>query len=261
MSSAGFTHYDILGIPSTATADEVKAAYHAAVLKYHPDVNGATDAQNFTELLNAAYAVLHNPKRREAYDSVVQGDGLYDALDDSGESNWDLQSCERCGLIDPQLRYARFYRVRSFAFNTQVKADAGVFCADCRSGLAIKTLIFSALRGPWSFRGGISSTLRALAASVSGGEMPAIENAELLRGQGLANLQRRLKREAKSALIAAQRFRYSPSVALLLDDVEIFGTAPALPEKRWLHGQTAAICALALLLAALILIFVAVGSF
>jgi hypothetical protein len=256
MNSVGFTYYDILGIPSSATPDEVKSAYRAAVLRSHPDVNGATDAENVTTLLNDAYAVLSDAERREQYDSVMRGDGLYDGADDSGEQNWDLYSCDRCGLIDAHLRYARFFRVRSFLNDTRVKADAGVLCAECRSRLAIETLAFSILRGPWNLPRGASYTLRALFASVFGGEMPGVENAEMLRGQGLAYLQRRLTREAKTALTAAQRYEYSGSVALLLCDEEILGTAPLLPEKKWLHGQTAAVCALAVPFLAFVIIVV-----
>ncbi|HEV3153971.1 MAG TPA: J domain-containing protein [Candidatus Baltobacteraceae bacterium] len=223
MKSVGFTYYDILGVSSSATPEEIKAAYRAAVLRYHPDVNAAADAQSLTEALNDAYAVLSDGRRRQQYDSVTVAEGLYDDADDATQSTWYLYSCDRCGLIDARLRYAVFFRVRSFFISTQLKSEAGVLCSGCRGTLAVQTLLYSIAFGPWSVRSGLAYTLRSVLAAVCGGETPRAENAELLRRHGLAYLQRRLLDEAKTALTASQRFERSDTVALLLADAEIFG--------------------------------------
>jgi DnaJ domain len=59
------SHYDVLGIPSTATAAEVRAAYRRAARDHHPDAGG--DARRMSDL-NAAWHVLRDPARRAAYD-------------------------------------------------------------------------------------------------------------------------------------------------------------------------------------------------
>jgi curved DNA-binding protein CbpA len=64
--------YRILGVTLRASADEIKAAYRELVKKYHPDLFPTTGAKaEATEklwLVNEAYAVLGNAKRRQKYD-------------------------------------------------------------------------------------------------------------------------------------------------------------------------------------------------
>jgi DnaJ family protein A protein 2 len=57
--------YDVLGVPKTATQDEIKKAYRKQAVKLHPDKGG--DPEKFKEL-NAANEVLSNPEKRAMYD-------------------------------------------------------------------------------------------------------------------------------------------------------------------------------------------------
>jgi molecular chaperone DnaJ len=58
-------YYDILGLPRTATADEVKKAFRKQARKHHPDAGGSEE--RFKEI-NAAYEVLSDPDKRKQYD-------------------------------------------------------------------------------------------------------------------------------------------------------------------------------------------------
>ncbi|HEX7487863.1 MAG TPA: DnaJ domain-containing protein, partial [Anaeromyxobacteraceae bacterium] len=57
--------YAVLGVPRTASADELKKAYRRLAKKYHPDVNPGDKAseEKFKEV-TAAAEVLNDPKRR-----------------------------------------------------------------------------------------------------------------------------------------------------------------------------------------------------
>jgi DnaJ family protein A protein 2 len=57
--------YDIIGIPQTASQDEIKKAYRKKVIKAHPDKGG--DPEEFKKL-QAAYEILSNPEKKELYD-------------------------------------------------------------------------------------------------------------------------------------------------------------------------------------------------
>ena len=51
--------YEVLGIPQTATDDEIKAAYRRLAKKYHPDLNGGSaEADARMKEVNEAYNIL-----------------------------------------------------------------------------------------------------------------------------------------------------------------------------------------------------------
>jgi DnaJ-class molecular chaperone len=67
-------HYKVLGVSSTATADEIKKAYRKLAKANHPDSTGGDKAkeQRFKEISNA-YDVLGDAKKREQYDAIRAG--------------------------------------------------------------------------------------------------------------------------------------------------------------------------------------------
>ena len=64
-------YYKILGVAKTASADEIKKAFRKLVRKYHPDVSKEPDAAERMVELNEANAVLSDPEKRTAYDSLA----------------------------------------------------------------------------------------------------------------------------------------------------------------------------------------------
>lgn len=61
-------YYEVLGVPRTATPDEIKAAFRKLARQYHPDVSQEANAEERFKEINEAYAVLSEPDKRAAYD-------------------------------------------------------------------------------------------------------------------------------------------------------------------------------------------------
>ncbi|WP_376797178.1 J domain-containing protein [Thermogemmatispora sp.] len=66
-------YYSILGVAPTASPEEIRRAYLRLVRRYHPDANQATPGlqsvhEQQMKLINEAYEVLGDPRRRAAYD-------------------------------------------------------------------------------------------------------------------------------------------------------------------------------------------------
>ncbi len=60
--------YEILGVPRTASTDEIKKAYRKLALKYHPDRGGGKEAEEKFKEANTAYEILSDPQKRAQYD-------------------------------------------------------------------------------------------------------------------------------------------------------------------------------------------------
>lgn len=63
-------YYETLGVNKTATEEEIKKAYRAKALQYHPDKNqGNAAAEEMFKKINEAYSVLSDPAKRRQYDT------------------------------------------------------------------------------------------------------------------------------------------------------------------------------------------------
>src|SRR5713101_1835414 len=64
-------YYEVLGVPRTATPEEIRRAFRKLALKYHPDVakDKANAEERFKEL-NEANEVLSDPEKRKKYDAL-----------------------------------------------------------------------------------------------------------------------------------------------------------------------------------------------
>lgn len=63
-------YYRILGVPRSASQDDVKKAYRRLARRYHPDVSTQPDAEARFKEVNEAHEVLGDPERRSAYDRL-----------------------------------------------------------------------------------------------------------------------------------------------------------------------------------------------
>ncbi|PPK66253.1 J domain-containing protein [Actinokineospora auranticolor] len=60
--------YGALGVPRTASTDEIQRAYRKLARQYHPDVNSDPGAEERFKEVGAAYQVLSDPDQRRRYD-------------------------------------------------------------------------------------------------------------------------------------------------------------------------------------------------
>ncbi|MEK7112793.1 MAG: DnaJ domain-containing protein, partial [Patescibacteria group bacterium] len=63
-------YYDILGVPKTASAEEIKKAYRKQALEWHPDKHKDEKeaAEKRFKEINEAYQILSDSQKRSAYD-------------------------------------------------------------------------------------------------------------------------------------------------------------------------------------------------
>ncbi|KAH7934235.1 hypothetical protein HPB49_023536 [Dermacentor silvarum] len=66
-------YYKILGISTTASEEEIRKAYRKLALKYHPDKNKSSDAEEQFKDINEAYGVLSDKRKRHVHDSIIDG--------------------------------------------------------------------------------------------------------------------------------------------------------------------------------------------
>jgi len=67
-------YYEILGVPESASQDEIRKAFRRLAKKHHPDVNpGDKASESRFKEANEAHEVLSDRKKREEYDALRRG--------------------------------------------------------------------------------------------------------------------------------------------------------------------------------------------
>jgi curved DNA-binding protein CbpA len=76
-------HYSLLGVPFTASHAEITRAYRRAMKRVHPDRQRPEQRAASEELarrLNAAYTILSDPIKRQAYDRTIRQQVIQDQI-------------------------------------------------------------------------------------------------------------------------------------------------------------------------------------
>lgn len=100
----GKDFYKILGIQKGANDDEIKKAYRKLALKYHPDKNKTTGAEERFKEIAEAYEVLSDKKKRDIYDQYGE-EGLHGGVPGSGTEGGQNFTYEFHG--DPRATFAQ----------------------------------------------------------------------------------------------------------------------------------------------------------
>ena len=81
-------YYEVLGVPRSASLDDIKKAYRKLAKKYHPDVNpGDKEAEAKFKEINEAYSVLSDEEKRASYDRY--GHAAFEGMGANGFSGFD----------------------------------------------------------------------------------------------------------------------------------------------------------------------------
>lgn len=132
------TLYAVLGVPATATADEMKGAYRRLARTWHPDVCREPDAKEQFQRIQHAYEILRAPGLRARYDagraleaSVKRGVHI-----DRVDAAMGYRSPLRCGLIMTEGHevLGRFIVNKIIMWQDINRADGKTLCTSWPAG-------------------------------------------------------------------------------------------------------------------------------
>ncbi len=210
-------YYKALGIPPTASADEVKRAFRERARDLHPDRNRTRDTTAEFQKLSAAYEVLKDPKKRADYNAegarrMRMGSGSSGGTTATGarsaetaapgsgagstgytaytysrptRAQAELRMCARCGCLSAQPRVAYFLAVRGLITQVKTIRKGGIYCARCAMVEGLKNNLANWMVGWWALPYGPVKVVEATLINLVGGERPNAENAELLYRQAM----------------------------------------------------------------------------
>src|SRR5262245_38629185 len=69
MTMAERDYYEVLGVPRSASAEDIRKSFRKLAREYHPDVNKATDAAKKFAEVQKAYEVLSDEEKKKLYDT------------------------------------------------------------------------------------------------------------------------------------------------------------------------------------------------
>jgi molecular chaperone DnaJ len=137
--------YEVLGVPKTASADEIKSAYRKLARQYHPDVakSDPKAAEEKFKEVSEAYEVLADPQKRANYDRF----GMEAAESEFGPGGFTWQNFTHAGDIEDLLGSSIFQQL----FGSFVGAPMGrPSAASLRGGdveVAVRLPLSAAVEG------------------------------------------------------------------------------------------------------------------
>ena len=99
-------YYDVLGVPRTASPEEIKTAYRRLAREYHPDLNKGNPkvAEEKFKELSEAYEVLADETKRQRYDTA----GFSGVETEFGPGGFNWQNFTHAGDIEDLLGSSDF---------------------------------------------------------------------------------------------------------------------------------------------------------
>ncbi|MGD0587411.1 MAG: molecular chaperone DnaJ [Thermoplasmata archaeon] len=110
-------YYEVLGVPKTASPDDIKAAYRRLARQYHPDVakDDPKAAEEKFKEFSEAYEVLADPDKRQKYDQL----GFTGVETDFGPGGFNWQNFTHMGDLEDLLGSNPLFQQLFTGFGTQ----------------------------------------------------------------------------------------------------------------------------------------------
>lgn len=241
-------YYSCLGVPPSASSEDIKSAYRRFAKKIHPDISRDPNANSQFQKISEAYRILSDPDARRAYDAIQ-----YSTPDtDPAPEQLDPIRCSHCGKVTAQPRSTIFYRVVSVVFMTMKTPIQGTFCSSCATKLGLTASLVSGLFGWWGFPWGPIWTISSICTNAAGGrhsqeidEKLTWYNALAFLSQGKLAISNALAQQS----LRARNSEVSAGAKKLIDHLRQLGvpaTSPSL-KNPW-SNPAVAIAHVALLL-------------
>ena len=138
-------YYQDLGVPRTASEEEIKRAYRRLARRLHPDVNPGAEAEEQFKRVSQAYDVLSDPEKKRAYDMgadpyAMAGDGgfgagfsfsdVMDAFFGGGAASRGPRSRQQRGQ-DALVRLDIDLAAAVFGSDEELTVDTAAACGTC----------------------------------------------------------------------------------------------------------------------------------
>ena len=109
-------YYEILGVPKTASEEEIKKVYRKLAMKYHPDRNSGENVKEFEEKfkeVKEAYECLSDSEKRSMYDKFGHN---FQNQSTNNQPRWQWTS-NNVNEEDIQNIFSTFFSNSGFVFN------------------------------------------------------------------------------------------------------------------------------------------------
>lgn len=93
-------YYEILGITKETSNDDIKKAYKKLALKFHPDKNKSTKAEEAFKKIATAYQTLTDPKKRELFDKYGSEEEYREKIYQERQAQYEFEDFDAYDIFD-----------------------------------------------------------------------------------------------------------------------------------------------------------------
>jgi DnaJ-class molecular chaperone len=166
------TYYEILEVPPTASALEIKKAYRRLALQYHPDRNqGSEESKDKFQQIGQAYDCLSDASKREGYDQQLKYGSSY--APSVTESHTPFSHPYRPSTVDPFAQFDHLFRSDPFfqeAFQNMDQEFTKRFQNNTNAATSKKNTKSTEGWFPWILRQcGVNFTMTTVVSNGNGG--------------------------------------------------------------------------------------------